>query len=145
MFNKLNEKLKTAMKENNTEMKDFCRSLKAKIHEYLVANRLPRDKVDDKVFINVATSYKKSLQKAIDQLGNAEKATELVDQYKAEIALCEEFLPEALGEDEIRKLVNDAVEKVGTDMGKLMSYVMKNTAGLDGKVVKKIVNEVLSA
>lgn len=142
MFNKLNSRLKNAIKSNNTQEKDFCRNIKAKISEYLVSLSLPRDKVSDEVFLKVVASYKKGLEKAVEMIG---KHNELVEQYNQEINWCEDLLPKTLGEEEVKKLVLIAIDKVGKNTGKVMGEIMKNNKGLDGKLVKKIVNEALSA
>ena len=59
------------------------------------------------------------------------------------------YLPEQLGEDEIRALAREAVAASGAtspkDMGRVMSVLMPTVKGrADGKLVSRIVNEELA-
>jgi len=66
----------------------------------------------------------------------------------AEIAVLEQFLPEALSEDEIKKVVLDTITKLGAsgmkDMGKVMGAVSSELSGkADGKVISTLVKQLL--
>jgi uncharacterized protein YqeY len=74
---------------------------------------------------------------------------DLADPELAEAAILEKFLPEALSEEEIEKVVVATIEKVGAasmkDMGKVMGIVSKQLAGqADGKTISGIVRKQLS-
>lgn len=74
---------------------------------------------------------------------------ELVTKEEKEIALLEVYLPAQMGEEEIKKLVNDAVEKSNVsgpqDMGKVMGVLMPQVKGkADGALVSKLVREALN-
>ncbi|WP_034062294.1 GatB/YqeY domain-containing protein [Lacinutrix jangbogonensis] len=67
----------------------------------------------------------------------------------AEAKVIAQFLPEALSEEEITKLVEDAIAKTGAtgmkDMGKVMGIVNQVVAGrADGKTISNIVKNKLS-
>lgn len=67
----------------------------------------------------------------------------------AEVAILEQFLPEALSEDEIEKVVVATITKVGAsgmqDMGKVMGLVSKELAGqADGKTISSLVKKHLT-
>ena len=67
---------------------------------------------------------------------------DLADPELAEIAVLEQFLPEALSEDKIEEVVKAAIQKTGAagmkDMGKVMGIVSKDLAGqADGKTISK--------
>ena len=73
---------------------------------------------------------------------------DLADPELAEIAVLEKFLPEALSEDAIEKVVLDTIAKTGAagmkDMGKVMGMVSKQLAGqADGKTISGIVRKNL--
>lgn len=73
---------------------------------------------------------------------------DLADPELAEAAILEKFLPEALSEEEIEKVVVATIEKVGAesmkDMGKVMGIVSKQLAGqADGKTISGIVRAKL--
>ncbi len=73
---------------------------------------------------------------------------DLADSELAEATILEKFLPEALSEEEIEKVVLVAIEKVGAnnmkDMGKVMGIVSKQLTGqADGKTISTIVRKHL--
>jgi uncharacterized protein YqeY len=76
--------------------------------------------------------------------------SELAENEEAEAALIEGYLPAELSDDELRKLVEDAVASSGAsspkDMGAVMKAVMPAVDGrADGKRVSAHVREVLTA
>jgi uncharacterized protein YqeY len=104
-----------------------------------VSNKLDRNCIpDDDVIIKVISSYKRSLEKAIEQFGQAEKSEQIVNEYKKEIVFCNRFLPNNDNID-IEKIVDEAINIVGNNVGKIMGYIMKNNKSLDGAVVKSMV------
>jgi len=73
---------------------------------------------------------------------------DLADPELAEIAVLEKFLPEALSEEAIEKVVLETIAKTGAagmkDMGKVMGMVSKQLAGqADGKTISGIVKKNL--
>ena len=73
---------------------------------------------------------------------------DLADPELAEIAVLEKFLPEALSEDAIEKVVLETIAKTGAegmkDMGKVMGMVSKQLAGqADGKTISALVKKNL--
>lgn len=73
---------------------------------------------------------------------------DLADKEKEELAYLEVYLPEQMSEENIRKLVAEAVLQTGAstpaDMGKVMGALMPKTKGnADGSMVSKIVLEEL--
>jgi uncharacterized protein YqeY len=85
---------------------------------------------------------------SIEQFKNAGR-NDLVEKEEIELEILKKYLPEQMGEDEIRKIVQDAVAKTGatsaSDMGKVMGALMPQTKGkADGGLVSKIVREELA-
>ncbi len=65
-----------------------------------------------------------------------------------EIEVIQEFLPEAMSEEDIKKVVEEVVAQVGAtsmkDMGKVMGIASKKLAGsADGRVISSIVKSIL--
>lgn len=65
-----------------------------------------------------------------------------------ELAVLEQFLPEAMSEEAIEKIVLEAIAKVGAngmqDMGKVMGMVSGQLAGqADGKIIASLVKKNL--
>jgi uncharacterized protein YqeY len=68
---------------------------------------------------------------------------------EAELAVLEEFMPEPLSEDELERIVDDAIAEVGAtsmrDLGRVMADVMPQVAGrADGSTVSQLVREKLA-
>ena len=66
-----------------------------------------------------------------------------------ELAILEEFMPAPLSEDELERIVDDAIAETGAtnirDMGRVMADVMPQIAGrADGSAVSQIVREKLA-
>ena len=75
---------------------------------------------------------------------------DLAEPELAEAEVISQFLPEALSEEEIEKVVVTTIETVGAsgmkDMGKVMGMVSKQLAGkADGKTISTIVKSKLSS
>lgn len=73
---------------------------------------------------------------------------DLQKKEEEELVILEEYLPEALGEDEIKKVISEKISQLDAkgpaDMGKVMGAVMGELKGqADGEVVKKIVQSLL--
>lgn len=74
---------------------------------------------------------------------------DLVEKEQKELEILQKYLPEQLSEEELKKLVRGAVEKVGAkeikDMGRVMAELMpKVKARADGGLVSKIIKELLA-
>jgi len=77
------------------------------------------------------------------------KRPELVKKEQNEIEVLQKYLPEQLKPEEIKKLVEESIAKVGAkemrDMGKVMSDLNPKVKGrAEGGQVSKIVKELLS-
>jgi uncharacterized protein YqeY len=73
---------------------------------------------------------------------------DLADPELAEIAVLEQFLPEALSEEKIEEVVLATINKIGAsgmkDMGKVMGMVSKELSGqADGKIISTLVKKNL--
>ena len=67
----------------------------------------------------------------------------------AELAVLEEFMPEPLSEEELERILDDAIAENGAtsmrDMGRVMKDVMPQVAGrADGTVVSQMLREKLA-
>jgi hypothetical protein len=74
---------------------------------------------------------------------------EQAKQEEFELEVLEEFMPEPLSEDELERIVDDAIAETGAtslrDMGRVMADVMPQIAGrADGSAVGQLVREKLA-
>ena len=77
--------------------------------------------------------------------GREEQAT----QEETELSILEEFMPAPLSEEELERIVDDAIAETGAtslrDMGRVMADVMPQVAGrADGSFVGQLVREKLA-
>jgi uncharacterized protein YqeY len=71
------------------------------------------------------------------------------DGEEAELAILQEFMPEPISEEELERIVDDAIAETGAtnirDMGRVMADVMPQIAGrADGSAVSQLVREKLA-
>ncbi len=102
----------------------------------------------DEEVIEVVSSEIKKRKEAILGFEKGERK-ELAEKEKSEMEILGKYLPEQLSEEEIERLVKDAIEEVGAgdikDMGKVMAALMPRVKGkADGSVVSRIVKELLA-
>ena len=77
--------------------------------------------------------------------------TDIIEECRARLAVYQEFAPEEMTEEEIRKTVTDTIGELGLeaptgkDKGKIMKALMPKVKGrADGGLVNKIVGEILA-
>ena len=145
MKEKLLDELKEAMRNKNELQKNTITMLRASI--------LQIEKDEQKVLndeeIQVVVS--KEVKKRKESIVEFEKADrqDLADDLRKEIEILAKYLPEQLSEDEVRKLVEEAIKETGAstarEMGKVMQVLRPKTNGkADGKLVSDIVKEMLA-
>lgn len=104
---------------------------------------------EDKALAIVKSEVKKR-KEAIEAFKKAE-ADERVKQEKGEMKILLEYLPEQVGEDEVREVVKSIVEKMGgkeavENRGPVIGQVVGRIGSekVDGKLAAKVVGEYLS-
>ena len=142
IIEKLNNEIKTAMKEKNQQRLDVVRMLKAKI-----LNVNARGEVSAEEGIKIIRSYAKQLNETLDIAQKTGK-TELSTATEAELAIVKEFLPPELTAEQIKSVIQAVVNEIGKDKSKfglLMKTSISKLGGqADGTVVKDILNELLA-
>jgi len=108
-----------------------------------------KSKLTDEEVLEVISSEAKKRKESIEGFQKG-KREDLVEKEKKELEILESYLPEQLSEEEIKKLVQETVSKVGAkemrDVGKVMQELMPEVKGrADGALVSKIAKESLEA
>jgi len=103
--------------------------------------------LSDEEMIAVLSSETKKRRESVEEYkkGNRE---DLAEKEAAEIEILKKYLPEQLSEEEIQKLVKEAIAQTGAagpkDMGKVMQALMPKVKGrADGRAVSEIVKNLL--
>jgi uncharacterized protein YqeY len=141
----LENDLKQAMLAGNTELVSTLRTLKSVILNKKVADGT-RDMAmaNDDVIVLLSKEAKKRQESA--DLYNQGGRPELAEKELAEKAIIGGYLPESLSEEELGKLVDQAVSGLDNpNMGQIIGQV-KAKAGpaADGALIAKLVKERLS-
>lgn len=108
-----------------------------------------RKELTDQDIVTVLTKMHKQRRESITQFEKANRQ-DLIDKETAELKLIEEYLPEALSETEIDKLIREALSTSGAsslkDMGKVMGILKPKISGrADMGIVSAKVKSVLSS
>ena len=142
---KLADDLKSAMKNKNTVRKNVVQMVRAGVLQVEKDKKITLD--DDGVLEIIS----KQLKQRKDSLPDYEKSgrEDLITELKAEIDVLMEYLPEQLTQEELEKIVGDAISETGAssikDMGKIMAAVMPKTKGrADGRMINEIAKKMLS-
>jgi len=140
----IDQDIKTALKEKNETAIDALRNLKAAIQN---AGLEKKSELTEEEVLKTISKKVKQHKDSIESF-NAGNRKDLADKEIAQMAYLEKYLPKQLSEDEVRKLVKDAIVKfsaTSVDFGKVMKEVVAQAAGrTDGTVISKIVKEELS-
>ena len=134
-----------AMKEKEKERINALRNIIGKL-KYRYIDK--RDKLTKQEEIKVIQSLAKQRRESIELYKQGGR-NDLVETETKELSIIEEYLPQAMSEEEVRRLVRKTVKETGaesmSDLGKVMPLVMKEGAGkVDGKIAQKILRELLS-
>ena len=141
---KLSDAMKTAMKAGDKATTAYARNLHAAIRKREIDDRID---LDDAGVIKIVQTLAKQRQDSIDQFRQGGRE-DLVANEQAELKFLQGYLPEQMGEAEVRKIVEAAVAQAGAtsakDMGAVMKILMPQVQGkADGKLVNQIVREKL--
>ena len=145
LSSRLSDDLKLAMKARDQLRMDAIRMVKAALQnkEFELKKAL-----DDAEMSRVLLTLVKQRKEAAE-LYQQGKRQDLADKELKEIAIIEAYLPKALSQEEIVRIVEDAVRETGAtamkDMGKVMKGVMAKLAGqaVDGKQLSDLVRSKL--
>ena len=137
--------LTAAMKGRDNERRDALRLILSSLRA--AEKDLQRPLHDDEELQVLQRERKRRLESA--EAFRAAGREEQAQAEEAELAVLEEFMPEPLSEDDLERIVDDAIAEVGAtsmrDLGRVMADVMPQIAGrADGSAVSQIVREKLA-
>ncbi|HVT01025.1 MAG TPA: GatB/YqeY domain-containing protein [Patescibacteria group bacterium] len=145
---KIQEDLKAAMIAKDELRLSTIRMLKSALQYYEIQKGGAGYEATDEDVIDVIGREVKKRRESIEMYkkGGRVDAAEKEDK---ELKILESYLPEQMSEEEVRKLVDEAIAQTGAstqqDMGKVMGALMSKVKGkADGSLVSSIVREKLS-
>ena len=138
---------KDAMKNADAVKKNTVNMVRAAIKQHEVDQRVTLE--DDADIVKIIKKQVKMRADALEDFAKAGR-DDMVEGYKKEIEILKSYLPEEMGEEEIRAKVKEIADKLGIDanmknMGMLMKSAMAELKDkADGSAVNKAVKEFLS-
>ena len=137
----LHEAMKKKEKEKINTLRNIVGTLKYKVIE-------KGEGITEQEEIKVIQSLAKQRKDSIEMYKKGERS-DLVKTESTELSIINEYLPQAMSEEEVKSLVKDSVEESGVqsiaDLGKIMPIIMKKGAGrVNGKLAQQILREILS-
>lgn len=141
---KLQEDLKTSMKNKDTLRKSVITLIRSSIKQVEVDKRI---ELNDDDIIDIISKQLKQRNDSLEQFLDAGRE-DLVEETRSEIEVLKEYLPQQLSEEELNEIVKQTISEVRAtsmkDMGKIMSVIKPKTKGrADGKLINKLVKENL--
>jgi uncharacterized protein YqeY len=144
---KLQLDLTDAIRAQDSVVSGTIRMLLAAITNEEVAGKAAKV-LNDAEIITVLSRENKKRREAVEAYTQA-KREDLANKEKAEAGVIAKYLPEQLSEDEIQKLIQEAIASTGaagpSDMGLVMKQLQIKIAGkADGGLVSALVRVALA-
>ncbi len=144
---RINQEMTAAMKAKEAEKLSALRMVKSALINRQIEKMAP---LDDAESIKVLQSLVKQRRDSIEQYEKGGRA-ELAAKEAAEITVIEAYLPAAVDEAIVARVVEETLAELGVisakDLGRVMKAVMAKFAGqsVDGKLISQLVKAKLGA
>jgi uncharacterized protein YqeY len=140
--------LKEAMRAKDSTKLGVLRMLKSALKYAAIAKSDAEAELNE---VEAAQVIRKQVKQRQDSIESFEKAgrAELVEKEKAEMAILNGYLPQAMSADQISKIVRETIAETGATSRAQMGAVMKAlqakvAGGVDGKALSAEVQKQLS-
>lgn len=145
LLSRLNDDIKTAMKSKDKDVLSVLRMMKASIQNEEIKSGTSLTPDDE---LTVLSREMKQRKDSLEEFSKADRM-DLVEKIEREILIVSKYMPEQLSDNELKSLIQEAVNATGAssmkDFGKVMGAIMPKTKGkADGQKVNAFVKEQLS-
>lgn len=145
---KIDQDLKEAMLAKDSARLSVLRMLKAALQNAAIEKSGADGELADADSLAVVRKQVRQRQDAIESFEKGDRL-ELAEKERAEMAVLRGYLPQAMSEDELRKLVAETIAETGAisraQMGVVMKALGPKVAGCaDGKTLSAEVQKQLS-
>ncbi|MGX4685985.1 GatB/YqeY domain-containing protein [Vagococcus sp. JNUCC 83] len=145
LLNRLNNDIKVAMKAKDKETLSVLRMMKSSIQNEEIKKG---DSLSPDEELTVLSREMKQRKDSLQEFKDADR-DDLVEKVSAEIKIVDRYMPEQLTEDELRSIIQSAIDETGAssmkDFGKVMGVVMPKIKGkADGQTVNSLVKASLA-
>ena len=133
---RITEDVKIAMKNQDKEKLNVIRMVKSAIQ---LAKIEAKHDLSDEEVIDVISKQIKMRKDSIVEFEKASR-TDLAENYRKEIEILKEYMPEPLSIEKVNEIIYNAFDKIKPTSPKQMGMIMKETKG---KINPKIAMEIL--
>lgn len=145
---KLQQELTKSMLARNELKTSVLRMLISAINYYEIQKGGAGYSASEEDIVSVIGSQAKQRRDSIEEYNKANRS-ELADKEQKELEILQTYMPAQMSEDEVKKLVSEAVSQTGAstiqDMGKVMGALMPKVKGkADGSLVSNLVKQALT-
>jgi uncharacterized protein YqeY len=142
---RIEQELKTAMRARDQERTDALRLTLASLRSAEKEVQRPLKEDEELHVLQRERKRRVEAAEAFREGGRDEQAS----KEERELEIIQEFMPEPVDEDELERIIDDAIAETGAtslrDLGRVMADVMPQVAGrADGSVVSQLVREKLA-
>jgi hypothetical protein len=143
---RINNDIRDAMKAKNVDRLAALRAVKSAI--MLEASKDGISMVSDNMSIKLISKLAKQ-RKDSAAIFVEQKREDLAADEISQLSYLEQYLPEKMGEEDVRDIVKDVIVKLGasslSDISKCMGLLIERLNGkADGSLISRIVREELS-
>jgi uncharacterized protein YqeY len=145
LISRLEDELRTAMRDRDEARRDALRLILSSLR---AAEKELQRPLSDGEELQVLQRERKRRIEAAEAFRSGGREEQAAGE-EAELAVLEEFMPAPLAEEELERIVDDAIAESGAtsmrDLGRVMADVMPQVAGrADGSAVSQLVREKLA-
>lgn len=139
---KINEDMKSAMRSKDVALLGTIRLIQAAIKQKEVDERIL---VDDNTVISIIEKMLKQRNDSIEAFKKANR-TDLVDKEEFEVSVLKNYMPEQMNAEEVEKIIQEVIKKIGATSMKEMGPVMAQAKEiLSGKANMAEVSKIIKA
>lgn len=148
LFDQISEDIKKAMLARNHAELEALRGVKKEFLEAKTAKG-GNGELSDEAAVRILQKMAKQGKEAA-ALFREQNRNDLAEEYLAQVAVYEHYLPAQMSADELEKVLRDIIAQVGAtspqEMGKVMGVATKQLAGkADGRAISETVKRLLTA
>src|SRR5918995_7470156 len=145
LITRIQNELKDAMRDRDNDRRDALRLILSSLQSAEKELQRPLNDQEELQVLQRERKRRAEAEEAFRSAGREEQA----DKEEQELEIIEEFMPEQLDDDELERIVDDAIAETGAtslrDLGRVMADVMPQVAGrADGSAVSQLVREKLA-
>ena len=139
---KISEDMKSAMRSKDVALLGTIRLIQAAIKQKEVDERIL---VDDSSVISIIEKMLKQRNDSIEAFKKANR-TDLVEKEEFEVSVLKNYMPEQMNAEEVEKIIQEVIKKIGASSMKEMGPVMAQAKEiLSGKANMAEVSKIIKA